>query len=463
MATLQEIFSISSAGINAGRTSAAIAAFNIVNAQTPGFARRVDNFQAGPIIGMGVIAGPAQAVRNAILARTLMGGESRLGFHDGQLSALQTAEAALNDLDGAGVNEAFLALNSALAALSAAPASTANRQGLVGAAQSLATTFAATSRQLSDAARYATDEAKGVAGNISTAAKNVAALNARIRQTVGSEGDLAGLIDQRDALLTDMSKNIDIQVVSQKDGSVLVFAAGGRPLVTGTGASTLEVGPTGAPPGFEISVTITKAGGAKTEPLAPLGGRLGGLIDANNNVLGSQAARLDEIAFSFVQAFNTQHQSGTTPDGAPGSVFFNPLSSVEGAARNIAVSQAIVADPSLIAGAGATPTGTSDNANFNALADIPNQVGVMSDGSSVLGAYDAMVFNLAVSINNAETGSAIETASVLQIQTLIDSESAVNSADEEAKLVQAKAALDAAAAIATTANSMLDSLLLLVG
>jgi flagellar hook-associated protein 1 FlgK len=463
MATLQEIFSISSAGINAGRTSAAIAAFNIVNAQTPGFARRVDNFQAGPIIGMGVVAGPAQAVRNAILARTLMGGESRLGFHDGQLSALQTAESALNDLDGFGLNQAFLDLGTALDALSATPGSTANRQGLIGAAKALATTFAATSRQLTDASRSATDQAKDVAGSVNTAAKNIAALNARIRQTVGSEGDLAGLTDQRDALLTEMSKNIDIQVVSQKDGSVLVFAAGGRPLVTGTGSSTLEVGPTGAPPGFEIGVTFTKPGGAKVEALAPLGGRLGGLIDANNNVLGSQAARLDEIAFAFVQAFNTQHQSGTTPSGVPGSVFFDTISTVEGAARNIVVSQAIVADPSLIAGAGASPNGTSDNANFNALADLPNQIGVMSDGSSVLGAYDAMVFNLAVNINNAETGAAIETASVLQIQTLIDSESAVNTADEEAKLVQAKAALDAATAIATTANGMLDSLLAMVG
>lgn len=463
MATLQEIFSISSAGINAGRTSAAIAAFNIVNAQTPGFARRVDNFQAGPIIGMGVIAGPAQAVRNAILARTLMGGESRLGFHNGQLSALQTAESALNDLDGSGLNKAFLDLGTSLAALSATPGSTANRQGLIGAAKSLATTFATTSRQLSDAARYATDEAKDVAGDINTAAKNVAVLNARIRQTVGSEGDLAGLTDQRDALLTEMSKNIDIQVVSQKDGSVLVFTAGGRPLVSGTGASTLEVGPTGAPPGFEVGVTITKSGGAKVPPLAPLGGRLGGLIDANNNVLGAQAARLDELAFSFVQAFNTQHQSGTTPSGTPGSVFFDTMSTVEGAARSITVSQAIVADPSLIAGAGATPSGTSDNANFNALAALPSQVGVMPDGSSVLGAYDAMVFDLAVNINNAETGVSIENASVLQIQTLIDSESAVNTGDEQAKLVQAKAALDAATAIATTANGMLDSLLLMVG
>ncbi|MEZ4265431.1 MAG: flagellar hook-associated protein FlgK [Myxococcota bacterium] len=463
MATLQEIFSISSAGINAGRNTASIAAFNIVNAQTPGFARRVSNLQTGATIGMGVIAGPAQAIRNTILARTLMGGQSRLGFHDAQLSALQVAEPALNDLDNSGINKALTDLRSALDILSATPAGTAERQGLIGAAKSLALTFATTSRQLTDAARAATDEARDVVGDINEAAKNVATLNARIRTNVSGEGDLVGLIDQRDQILTEMSNNLDIQVVSQKDGSVLVFAAGGRPLVTGTGASSFEVGPAGTPGSFEIGVTLTKPGGAKLDPLAPLGGRLGGLIEANNGVLGSQAARLDEIAFSFVSGFNTQHQSGTTPNGQPGGTFFEPISTVAGAARSIVVSAAIVADPSLIAGAGATPSGSTDNANFLALADLPNQVGVMADGSSIVGAYDAMVFNLAININNSETGSAIETASVLQIQTLIDSESAVNTADEEAKLVQARAAFDAASTVTTTVTNMLDTLLSMVG
>jgi hypothetical protein len=69
-----------------------------------------------------------------------------------------------------------------------------------------------------------------------------------------------------------------------------------------------------------------------------MGGRLGGLIDAHNNVMASQVARLDEIAFSFVQAFNTQHQSGTTPGGQPGGPFFEPLTTSVGAARNIQVS-----------------------------------------------------------------------------------------------------------------------------
>jgi flagellar hook-associated protein FlgK len=87
----------------------------------------------------------------------------------------------------------------------------------------------------------------------------------------------------------------------------------------------------------------------------------------------------------------------------------------------------------------------------------------MPDGSSILTAYDAMVFNLAVGVSNAETGSAIETAAVLQIQTLIDSESAVNTADEELNLAQAKSTLDAAAAVTSTATNMLDTLLAMVG
>jgi flagellar hook-associated protein 1 FlgK len=463
MATLQEIFSISSAGINAGRSALAVAAFNIANAQTPGFARRVNNFQTGPIRGMGVVAGPAQAIRNAILARSLMGGQSRLGYHDGQLSALRQSETALNDLDGTGVGAEFTRFKTALDLVAAAPTGAAERQGLVGAAKALATVFATASRQLSDASTATFDEARDVAGTINQTVKEVATLNERIRQNVGVEGDLVGLVDQRDALLTELSESLDIQVVSQDDGSVLVYTAGGRPLVTGSGASTLQVANTGAPPSFEIGVTITKAGGAVVDPLVPMGGRLGGLIDAHNDVMASQVARLDEIAFSFVQAFNTQHQSGTTPDGQPGGPFFEPLTTSVGAARNIQVSAAIVADPSLIAGASATPSGPSDNANFQALRDLTSQPGVMPDGSSILTAYDAMVFNVATGVSNAETGSAIETAAVLQIQTLIDSESAVNTADEELNLAQAQSTLDAAAAVTSTATNMLDTLLAMVG
>jgi flagellar hook-associated protein FlgK len=104
--------------------------------------------------------------------------------------------------------------------VAAAPTGAAERQGLVGAAKALATVFATASRQLSDASTATFDEARDVAGTINQTVKEVATLNERIRQNVGVEGDLVGLVDQRDALLTELSESLDIQVVSQDDGSV---------------------------------------------------------------------------------------------------------------------------------------------------------------------------------------------------------------------------------------------------
>ncbi|MCB9728884.1 MAG: flagellar hook-associated protein FlgK [Deltaproteobacteria bacterium] len=463
MATLQEIFSIGNAGINAGRSLASLAAFNIANAQTPGFARRVPNFQAGGAAGLGVIVGPAQTIRNTVLARSLMSGQSRLGFHEGQLAALQVAETALNDLDGSGVSVAFTAFTQALKDLSVTPAGSAERQGVIGAAKSLATVFATTSAQLGDATRAALGQARDTADAVNTATQQIADLNARIRSNVGSSEDLVGLVDQREALLTSLSSDVEIQVVRQADGDVRVFTAGGRPLVTGAGASTLEVATTGTPPDYSIGVSITKPSGETVSSIAPLGGRLGGLINANNDQLGPAQARLDEIAFAYVQAFNTQHQSGTTPDGQPGGPFFTPLTSAVGAAGRIQVSESIVADPSLIATGGATSSGPTDNANVLALLGIPDQEGVMADGASVLQAYDTLVFTMARSINNADTGAAIEEASVSQVESLIASESGVNTDDELQRVAQAEVALQASATVAQRADAMTSALLDMLG
>ena len=462
MATLNQIFGIGLSGLNANKALAAVASNNIANANTPGYVRRVLLLGTQTAGLLGVQTSGPLAVRNAFLAHQLVTTFGRLGYHTGRQTALSLIEPLTNELDNVGLEQEMVGFDNALRALSSDPGGEAPRAAVVAAAKDLITGFHAARAQLLDGAQASVDSAQGVADKVTTLAQQVAALNGQIRTLVEADKDASELIDQRDKLVGDLGELVDVQIVDKKDGSVSLFIAGGRSLVEGDTSSEVSVSEQGGAPDYAVTLSITRDG-KSLGPMAPIGGKLGGLIDAHDEVIATSLRDLDQMAFEFTQAFNTQHEAGQTLDGSTGVDFFDPLTSADGAAANIELSADILASSDNVAAAAAGEALPGGAGNLTALADLVSSGGALADGSSLIAGWRGVRRQVTDAISLAKTGVAIEESTANQLQSLLLSETGVSVDEELVTLTQANAAYEAASQIITVAQKMTDTVLGLVG
>jgi len=459
MTTIQHILSTAHGGLMASQAQVAVASHNLANVNTPGYAHEVLPLAAA-LGGLGVTAQTPHAMRNALLERALAATAGRHAFHQGQLTYLSLAEGSVNDLDGTGLGPAMRSFEAALSAASANPAGMTERQEVLQSARALAATFATTRQQLETSARGAREQAQAMTGQVNNLTSEIAALNGRIRSSPPGS-DTNSLIARRSAAIQQLSGMIGVDVLPRGDGTVQVTTAGGRPLVESTFPTEVVV-ESAPPPANTLSVSFARPNGTRLEAMGPVGGELGGLIEAHNQVLGPAVRRLDEIAYNFMDAFNAAHSAGYNLSGGTGFRFFDLPAGVNGAAASVALSPDVDGFPEHIAAA-LDPTGVpGDNRNLQVLAELMGQNGVLPDGASVDRAWQDLASNVTSSFIRARSGAELEAASLNQIENMLASQTGVSIDEELMRIAQANTALEAATHVIREVQRMTDTVLALV-
>ncbi|MDP6943870.1 MAG: flagellar hook-associated protein FlgK [Myxococcota bacterium] len=479
MASLNEILTIGNSGLLASKSLLQMAGFNIANANTPGYARRTAQLQAQAVLGMGVSVDDPRAVRNELVSRHLNSTYGDRGFHEGQLSGLNLVQEAFNDLDGVGLGVSFNNFEDALAALAGNPAGATERQAVLNAATALGTSFGSTRSQLQDGQDSTLQQARAVADDVSFKAQQVHGLNQRIKAMTENGRDVGGLVDQRAALISSLSSQMAVQVVHQTDGSVLLYAGGGRPLVGGDGASRVvvsEPSPSTDVPPLQIEISFDKPSGENLVALQDAGGQLGGLVAAQNDVIGPTIRQMDELAFEFARQFNIVHDAGFDfngtggAGGAPGSgdffFFTDPATGavpiIENFASNLRLSDTVENDPNAIRASSNAADVPGGNLNANIMRDFINQPGLFP-GVSAKDVYSGLVLEVASAKQAASVGFEIETGSVTQLETMLESEIGVSVDEELIRMTQANQSFEAASQVIRNADQMSQTILSLLG
>jgi flagellar hook-associated protein 1 FlgK len=154
--------------------------------------------------------------------------------------------------------------------------------------------------------------------NINTIAKQIASLNSSIfnaQQSV-NPSTANSMLDTRDTLLADLSKIIQVKVVSNGN-STNIFIGNGQPLVIGTSFNQLDTTVSSTNPNnIEVAFNIN---GSKT-PISQnnlSGGTLTGLITFRNNTLPTVQNAIGRIALGLASSMNAINRDGKTLDGSP--------------------------------------------------------------------------------------------------------------------------------------------------
>jgi flagellar hook-associated protein 1 FlgK len=157
------------------------------------------------------------------------------------------------------------------------------------------------------------DRVDNTAGDINRLLEEIRQLNVRIAETEGGDisgSDAVGLRDQRLNAMESLAEIIDIRVVEQPSGGVIVYHGGDFLVFEGNKREVQAVYDT------DRGMTVAEIRMVDTDTLlAPVSGELKGLLAARDDVLGTFIDDLDAFARTFMNEFNKIYTSGQGLNG----------------------------------------------------------------------------------------------------------------------------------------------------
>jgi len=303
-------FAIGISGLSVAQRALELVGQNIANANTAGYSRqRIDltNTTAGGPVGTGVAVQRFTRYAAPTVTTARRNSLSDLASLTARLDSRRQVETALRTAPG-GIGDQLDTFFVKAAALTTRPNDSASRRELLGTADSLAQQLNAAA---SDIDRQRVDVGRQVdqaVNEVNTYAKQIAELNARIAEAVGRGDQPNDYLDQRDQLITNLSRRIDIETVSQPYGVVNVLA-GNTPVVVGDTALQFAVG---VDAGGAKSVVTT---GVAPVPVRFRSGSIAGSLQEFNIDLPASRTRLDALAAKFIQSVDQVQATGIALSG----------------------------------------------------------------------------------------------------------------------------------------------------
>jgi flagellar hook-associated protein FlgK len=289
---------------------------NMANAATEGYHRqeiRVSPIPSG--LGTGHPTGAGAEVTDirrlvdAITEKEILRQQPLQGQTAQELETLQSVETILGDMSTGGLSQALDAFFASLREVAGQPQSAALRDQVVWAADALSAKFRGISSGINEIDAALRREADNLIDQVNGLATEIADLNRRIRDLYVRGTPDNNLIDRRDQAVVRVSELLDVEIQQGDDGTVSLFA-GGRTVVVRTQATALEVGTT---PDGKLGISVAGAGNFDEQAG---GGRLGGILTLENDILPQTLGALDALATEIIRSINQAHVQGV---GAAGS------------------------------------------------------------------------------------------------------------------------------------------------
>ncbi len=303
---------------------------NIANANTVGYSRQSaqladakGQFSGSGYFGKGVNvmtvtrAYDQHLTNHAVATHSVAASDAVRAEKLGQLEEVfATGTSGIGYSAGAFVN--------AFVDLANAPADGSARQVVLSQAQELAARFRSAGEQVAGLQTSVAQDLKAGVASVNAMAKQIGALNREVAALNGTGQPANQLLDQRDQLVAEIAKLINVTTVKADDGSVGLFIGGGQNLVLGSDVSTLKAIPDAFDP---ARLQIALVEGAK-ERLMPedafAGGTISGLLHFQNSDLVDAKNLLGQMATAISAKVNAQQALGLDlrqPAGSGAPIF----------------------------------------------------------------------------------------------------------------------------------------------
>ena len=344
--SLSSALSTIMAGLSTNQAALSIVSSNVANAQTPGYVTRtLDQIEvAGSSTDTGAsvrIIGVNRQI-NQYLQSQLRTETSGGAYADQMSNVLGQLQSLYGTPGGTGTLEtAYNNFTSALQALSANSGASSARSLALTTAQSLAQQLNTTTQGVQQLRSNAEQDIGVSVTQANNDLTQIAKLNSQLQSLPANDNNAATLMDQRDNAINDLSKLMDIRVVTDSANQATVYTTSGLQLV-GTQASVLSFSGQGTLNASSLwnsnpalsgagGLTLTFANGASVDLIATKSigsGRIGADLKLRDDTLVQAQTQLDQMAATLASSLSDNTTAGTAVTSGSKSGFNVDLSNV---------------------------------------------------------------------------------------------------------------------------------------
>lgn len=435
---------------------------NIANVNTPGASRQVVRLATTPPyadpslhrailpgqIGTGVEVTEIRRVRSEAIDNQIWSETSGWGRQIALRDALQQVEAVLADPTTGGTSSALRQFYQAMHDLSNNPESLGLRAIARQRAVALADSFRRDYQSLTDQRTRLNQQVRLKVDEVNNLARQVADLNEQIAKVKAVGDNPNDLQDQRDQLIEEIAKLVNVTTWTDDLGRTSVFI-GGIDLVRDNTVNELTTTPDPLDPSV-LQIQFSRDG--QTAQITE--GEISGLLAARDGYIPDTIDRLNALASEFINQVNALHRTGFTLGGAAGGDFFV----AGGDAQTIAVDPAILSDAGNIAAS--STSGAVGNGNIaRAIANLENTK-FMDGGASTAESYhQTTILQIAQAAQQAHADATTRESVLTQLRTQRQRLSGINLDEELINLIRFQRAFEANARLLTVVDSMMDTVI----
>ena len=344
--SLSSALSTAMAGLSVNQAALSIVSSNVANAQTPGYVTRtLDQIEvAGSSSDAGASVRSIGVNRqiNLYLQSQLRTETSGGAYADQMSNVLGRLQNLYGTPGGTGSLEtAYNNFTSALQALSANSGTSSARSLALTTAQSLAQQLNTTTQGVQELRSNAEQDIGISVTQANNDITQIAKLNSQLQSLPATDNNAATLMDQRDSAINDLSKLMDIRVVTDNANQATVYTTSGLQLV-GNQASLLSFSGQGtlnassqwnSNPALSGAgaLTLTFANGASVDLIATnsiRSGRIGADLTLRDSSLVQAQTQLDQMAATLASSLSDITTAGTAVTSGSKSGFDVDLSNV---------------------------------------------------------------------------------------------------------------------------------------
>ena len=289
---------------------------NIANANTPGYSRQSvqladtsGQFTGSGFFGKGVSVVTVQRAYDQLLTIQAASASSNAAADSARLDKLSQLETVF-PIGSTGIGSAAGDLLNSFVDVSSNPTDSSARQVALSSAQELASRFRNAGEQLAGLQSGVMLDMRSAVSAVNSLAMQVGRLNEQIGALKGTGQPPNNLLDERDRVISDIGKLINVSTQPAEDGSLGVFIGGGQNLVLGGVVNTLKLVTDTYDPS-KAQIALRAGASDRLIPQAAFsGGSIAGLLKFQNDDLSQATRLLGQMATAVSGAVNLQQSLG---------------------------------------------------------------------------------------------------------------------------------------------------------
>ncbi len=319
-----DIFLIGSSGLRAYQSQLATISQNISNVGSENYTRRTTRISESVVTGSSsiifkntvnfggaVVTGISRASDNYLSARARQTGTD-LAYADSYLIWVNNIESALND-DGTGIGTTLTNFYGSVDQLAANPSDSSLRTSMLYQMEQVASAFKTSASDLENVLNQTYASVQSEIGLLNNALSALQDVNKSLTLAGDNSANQAQLLDNRDALLSTITKKLNVSISLAENGAATVTYDGN------VIADTAISGTFSVVQNSDKTMAMSLDGNAVA---IPANGTMGG------NIAGSTTARarldtLDAMAVQLATDLNSWHEDGLTDSGTAGGALLS--------------------------------------------------------------------------------------------------------------------------------------------